>query len=100
MKPPRHIQVGPFRYRVRVDQIDDCGTTDPDRLTITLRESNPSDVQRETLLHEVLHAVLANCGLAKELGDDQEEHVVRALSPILLDTFDRNPRLVDFLLEV
>jgi hypothetical protein len=53
--------------------------------------------QREILLHEILHALLATSGVASEMGEKREEGLVRALSPWLLDLLQRNPRLVSYL---
>lgn len=56
--------------------------------------------RRTVLLHEVIHQVWASTGLpAIEAVEPHEEVIIRALSPLLLDTLQRNPGLVDYLLD-
>lgn len=59
-----------------------AGRSDVDRLTIELRSDLATSVLLETLLHEVLHHVWAQTALP-ELLPDQEEIVIRSLSPLL-----------------
>ena len=57
---------------------------------------------RDTLLHEALHALIAQTGLSESPGPlhgESEEQVVRALTPLLLHLLVENPRLVEFLVE-
>jgi hypothetical protein len=57
---------------------------------------------RDTLLHEALHAVIAQTGLSESgapLHGDSEEQVVRALTPMLLHLLRENPKLIQFLVE-
>lgn len=57
---------------------------------------------RDTLLHETLHALVAQTGLAEAGGPlhgDAEEQVIRALAPLLLHLLAENPRLVQFLVD-
>ena len=57
---------------------------------------------RDTLLHETLHALIAQTGLSESPGPlhgESEEQVVRALTPLLLHVMRENPRLVQFLVE-
>lgn len=104
---PDEIAVGPYRVRVVEDQaaIDRRSVEEHGRLlghydetttTITLTPDLGEHIRVETLLHELLHALTAMTGLADELGDDDEK-IVRRLSPALLDTLRRNPHLVSYL---
>lgn len=66
-------------------------------LRIRIRHDLPESVWRETLLHEVLHMCLALTHLSPRLSDDEEEDLVRALSPYLYGCLDvlakaRRPR--------
>lgn len=110
MRPPQHLQVGPYRYRVTTDedaiahksveqQTTLLGHTDPNALVILLNlgKSAPGN-ERDTLLHECLHALFAQTGQATDMQDD-EEQFVRRLTPALLDLLRRNPRLVAYLTE-
>jgi hypothetical protein len=59
-------------------------------------------VERETLLHEILHAIIDQTALATDGGPltgDQEEQVVRTLSPLLYHTLRRNPQVLGWLVE-
>lgn len=105
MKPPRFIHVGPYEYSVdqgtvAVAALDagDDGSCDFHDVRITVNPARPEQVQRDTLLHEVLHAIGALTGLRAELGDEAEERVVSRLGSALLDTLRRNPELVEYLL--
>ena len=96
------IQVGPYKYRIvandRVLALDSlAGRCDPNRLEIHLDRNTAPGVQRETLLHELIHAVMDLAGLSQELADEAEEMYVRRISPVLLDVLRRNPKLVQFL---
>lgn len=108
MKRPRRVEVGPFRFRVRWSRkaTHAAACADGDLVlgscshrteTITVDPDQTPGMQRDTLLHECLHAVLGNSGA--QLEDDEEERLVRTLSPLLLDLLRRNPTLVRFLLE-
>ena len=96
---PRTIRVGPYRYKI-VDRhgSENLGECEVDKLTIHVQVGQPPDGERDTLLHELLHACIAHSGLDRRLADDVEEDVVRSLSPILLDTLSRNRALVRYLL--
>jgi hypothetical protein len=57
---------------------------------------------KETLLHETLHAIIAQTGLSETggpLSGDNEEHLVRTLSPLLLHLMRENRGLIQFLIE-
>ena len=107
---PRFIQVGARRYSIRCSQADiDAesveqgaelhGMTNTTAMRITLNPKNSPDRQRDTLMHESLHAILDLAGLNQDLGQEMEERVVNRLAPVLLDALRRNPRLVAYLME-
>lgn len=70
------------------------------RITIRGGGALTEDKARETLLHEVLHAVIGTARIppfSAESGHgehDSEEAIVSMLAPLLLDTLRRNPELV------
>ena len=103
---PGYIQVGPTCYRVTTDELDVLrrekeletglfGYGDHKALIFGISSEAALDVQKETLMHEVLHALFWLVG--KPLTTDAEEDVVARLSPLLLDTLQRNPTLVSYL---
>jgi hypothetical protein len=59
------------------------GDSDVERLTIRVRSDLPNSVRRETVLHEVMHHIWAQTPLAVMFSEEQEEQVIRALSPML-----------------
>lgn len=110
-KLPDVVVVGPFRYIVSGDELARLrvehaelktlsGHTDHDALIVhvdTTAAAAP-DTRRDTLLHEVLHAVAFTAGISAELGNTKEEEIIRRMSPLLLDTLRRNPALVAYIL--
>lgn len=107
--PPTSVEVGPFVYAVNVDPAAHArvcrqenepalsGHHDPIGLTISLDPEQHQSAARDSLLHEILHAVTCMSGLQEELGVDDDEKLVRRLSPLLLDVLRRNPTLVSWL---
>jgi hypothetical protein len=60
------------------------------------------EVAKETLLHEILHAIIDQTALSSDGGPltgDQEEQVVRSLSPLLYHTLRKNPQVFGWLVE-
>ena len=106
---PQRISVGPHSYVVVKDQaeldrksierqiVGPQGHHDPVALRILVTEQQAPGQQRDTLLHEVLHALTEMTGLHNEWSEEKEEAVVRRLTPALLDVLRRNPDLVEFL---
>ncbi len=99
-KPPRYISIGPYRYRIKLvrelgepEELD--GVTDTAGSKLLIREDLSPSRMRETVLHEILHAVWDVCNLSKAY----EEKTIMSLSPILLDVLQRNEELVEWLTE-
>lgn len=110
MSTPTRVKVGAYTYTVKVDadrikelekesETDLYGITSHGILEIALHPTVAPMVMRETLLHEVLHAVLYNTGVADRMTDKNEEHLVRALSPALFALLRDNPALIQYLVE-
>lgn len=108
MKLPRRVHVGPHTYRVVCDAVamavecrdageDLVGRCSHRTLTIHIEPDQAASQMRDTLLHEVLHAVANMTALDGEWGDEREEETILRLAPALLDVLRRNPRLVAFL---
>lgn len=109
---PERIQVGPHRYTVEATEAAIAkaraggpgpslmGQHDSHDLTIVLAPDLPASQQADTLLHELLHAVMAHSGIDAVLTNERDgldEQVVMAVTALLLDTLQRNPDLVAFL---
>lgn len=77
------------------------GTTTLKTATITIAHDLDAIIERETLLHEVLHACYAVAGNPHHLltgkGMDHEEVAVATLSPTLFGVLRANPALVSYL---
>jgi hypothetical protein len=107
---PRSLKAGPFDIKVdvskkaqeRVDRDTEgplYGMWDGKSATILLSTRAADTIMRETLVHEILHAVLELSGASSvHIKDsDEEEGIVRSIAPMLLDVLRRNPKLVDYL---
>ena len=102
---PDHVQVGPMRYTLAVNQAainteghEAFGRTHHKAQTIQLAEGQGADQEADTVLHETLHACFAISGIGASVSTAEEERIVAAISPLLLDTLRRNPELVAYLL--
>jgi hypothetical protein len=104
-QPPSEVEVG--YLEVAVDTSQDSltrsvyntgssvfGTYDERTGTIVLDTTVPLRVQQESLLHELLHAIVKQTGM--NLDEDKEETLIRTLSPFILMMIRRNPDLVRF----
>lgn len=99
---PSNVRVGPYTYTI--EYRDNVCDSEPDLFGLTLsREQRifissrqTIECERDTLLHEVMHAVFASSGLFKEV--DNEERVVATLATWLTMVLQDNPQLAKFLL--
>lgn len=106
---PKRALVGPYTYSITCDarswpetierygqDHNMYGITDPRLLEIHVNPHVAADQQRETLLHELLHA----CHFATGLGAEQKvrgETFVTRTSPVLASLLMRNPAVVAYL---
>lgn len=101
MKLPMKIQVGPLTYQVKRGPLVDWalgenfGTCAPQRTEILLASGVSGDFEIETLLHEIAHAINDIAGVGQWLDTDQEERLVRSISPYWLMVLRDNPKLVE-----
>lgn len=97
---PRHVAVGPHRYRIVLDAAglltagELSGYTDTATLVIGLAGGQAPSQLAESLLHELTHAVLDGAGLGVEL----EERIAGTVGRELLAILRANPAVVRFLL--
>ena len=109
MKPPGKVKVGPHSYRIRYDkdaidlkatELNErrlYGLTEPVHAVIHVDPTLAKSQKQDTVLHEVLHACLSLIGWDESLSAEKEERLVRALSPVLLQVLQDNPRLCAYL---
>lgn len=84
---------------------DRMGQTEIPIQLITIAEDRPRSGVQETLLHEILHALIWEAGISvpenpEETAENREEKLVGQLSGVLLDCLQRNPLVVNWLGEV
>lgn len=112
---PKSLKIGPFNYTVELIEeneliLEDDEEKVPDKPTYLLGKTSshkqmieivagmPYEVERETLFHEILHAIYTIVG-----GQDDdapyvgEEKTIQMFSPAIVDVFDRNPELVTYM---
>lgn len=105
-KLPKWIKLGPIDLRVRRSKDTELyalrglmGQYDGKRGVLRLSLDLPPDVERETFMHELLHAVFDQNGLAHEWGEEVTESATRRTSPVLLALLRDNPKLIAFLMK-
>ena len=109
---PLCVQIGPHNISIVVDEVANLRMQDDlesrlsasyhqGRNEIAVKPDLHRDQEADSVLHEILHAIIRNLGLgsgSSVLADaDAEESLVAALSPALLDLLRRNPDLVAYL---
>jgi hypothetical protein len=109
MEPPKKVQVGPITFAIdisleagliaktREQKPTTVGHIDHNEQRIYIDGAQGPDQIRDTLLHEVLHALWGTCGLYVTEAGDHEELIVAMTASLLLDTLRRNPELVAYL---
>jgi Zn-dependent peptidase ImmA (M78 family) len=108
---PTTVIVGHARYTLRYEKelasiAGANGTCGEDVQSILIDPQMGKDMERDTVLHELLHAVFHLYDVRSSLPEDGdgdvkklEERVVRPLATGLLVLLRDNPKLVDYLLE-
>ena len=103
VKPPTRVKIGASMWTVAVvkdlsDASGDLyGRSSPRSVSIEMSASQDGQQMRDTLLHEVMHAICSNIPLFK--NSQQEERVLRALAPWLLAVLRENNALTNYLIE-
>ena len=84
------IRIGGQRWTVeRVDEVDGKAEGECLRMQNKIRvQKTTHDHERDTLLHELIHAAMAVTGVTHDLDDKEEERIVRAIAPVLNDILD------------
>lgn len=100
---PHHVRVGAHRYQVTTDSaIGDRGAngeTYRERCQVVMNPNLAPTMEREVLLHELLHAVWGAGALVSidHPASAVEEQVCHALAPPLLQLLRDNPELLAYL---
>jgi hypothetical protein len=99
-KPPAAVRLIGQRFAIESVAANtlaksQVGLTNVAKQRIALSDGMAPDQTRDTLLHEILHALIRMLGLIA--SDAKEERVVIALAPALLDALRANPGLVAYL---
>lgn len=101
-----HVRVTISREKGLSASAGVVGAYGSDKQTVLIDDDLGPDQERETLLHELLHGVMKQCGLGalfeeweKSMDTKEiEEKVVNLLSPRLLELLRDNAPVVKFLL--
>ena len=105
---PQRVFVGPHCYRLLVDanaiakaSVQEgapiLGYCEKAETRIVIESNLVESLEREVVVHELLHAMCSLAGLDDELGEDVEERVVTRLAPIIVDVLERNENLCGYL---
>lgn len=113
---PDSVTIGPHDFQIiwsgtemtrhaRNSGEDRMGQTEIPLQLITIGDDRPRSGMQETLLHEILHAVIWEACITvpenpEETAENREEKLVGQLSGVLLDCLQRNPLVVNWLSEV
>lgn len=100
----RRIKVAPFFFDVKYDDklasvAAISGAHMEDSRVILIDPTFHVSTIRDTLLHEATHALWTQTTLDRTYTEEQEEHIIWALTPRLLGLLRDNPLLVRFLTE-
>lgn len=100
MKLPERVKVGGFWYSIQAAHDEmiargNYGVTENPDLVIKVDEERPTLVVRETLLHEVVHAVETFFPEGEQLLERQ----CKGLSRVLFQVFTENPEVRKFIFE-
>lgn len=83
---------------VQEDLVDAQGCYQAEQSKIRIKEGLEGREQLNTVLHEILHAIVYAYGLKKDFKtDEEEEKIVNALGNGLTEVLVRNKELVTFI---
>jgi hypothetical protein len=111
---PDAVYIGPVRWRISDSQadwntyaqaggyrlgVDIVGATLNRQALILIDPHEDPQVQRVTLLHEILHAIAWTVG-TYAMGEMSQERWTNTITPTLLDTIRCNAELFAWLVEI
>lgn len=99
---PEKLKLGNHDYTIEWGYIPfDCeflyGRTNPRLTLMEINDGVAKSQQRDTLLHEILHAVITETHLT--FDGNAEEEIIRVVTPLLLGVLRENPGVVKWLSE-
>jgi len=96
---PATIKIGYQDIKVsEEDLVDSQGCYQAELSKIRIKEGLDGREQLNTVLHEILHAIVYTYGLKKDFKtDEEEEKIVNALGNGLTEVLVRNKELVAFI---
>jgi hypothetical protein len=103
MSMPDRAYVAPHWFTIKkvskLSEAGTCGLTGEDTQDIAIDDALGRGVERETVLHELIHAMWHQTGLDRKFKDSDEEEVAWSLAPRILALLKHNPDLVSYLVE-
>ena len=108
MKKPTKVRAGFYTWKINwtSEKADETfGKTDMNRKTITIYKQDNEEIDRETLMHELLHVALEDkvdsvFDNVEKRNDEKEENLIRLLSPVLIQILNDNKKLTKYLFNV
>ena len=106
MVKPTKFKSGFYEWKIiwSEEKVEECfGKTDVHNKTIVIYKQDNTQIEKETLFHELLHAALDDkVESIFMFADDQkidvkEENMVRLISPVMMDILSSNDKLHKFL---
>lgn len=102
MRYPKSIKVGPYEFTLVKDKwlgpiAQNAGVTGTDVERIHIATGLSKGMERDTVLHEALHAVWTQTALDRKYDEEAEEEAIWQLSPRILALLRDNPELVEYL---
>lgn len=105
-KPPKRVRVANVTYNIVIDEVElhkkiidvDLhlyGYCEVEQANIYIKPGLAPDIERDTLCHELGHAVWSAVGLTE--GKRKEEGYLCAFVPTYIDMLNRNPKLRKYL---
>lgn len=101
----KSVSIHPFKYALKYPRnksSDNHGTTDRGNKEICIYPHKNKQAERDTLLHEIVHALLHESNLLREEDDrddreKKEEEFVLRFTPRLLAFLQDNPQIINYL---
>lgn len=101
-RAPKSLRIGGREWRIRFRRLsslgDAYGLTHYDKGLLDVASGLGSFDTRDTLLHEAMHAILAQQGRTT-FGNEDEELYVRALATGLMGVLQDNPDFAQWLIQ-